>query len=415
MNRRDPSPSPRRTTVGQVYAALDADAWATGKLADVHRKLAEGARAGRGEGLGHMNYVRPSEAKCDIREVSEWVQERFGPPGAPVPKRTAFGYLSDASRPWNGWIVIFAAAMHGRDEALARDFSATCAPLSWSGGETSRSASSPEPETSPPARSWFQALLGTSTVPRAKAAPRPAPVVYAPPAESRAPESRAPELKLHRLVREEARPRAEVGLVRASVPALAPVPRAAPRAVSSQRQVSSRSRSPRSTGSLRETVAAVVGPRSESSDAEFFDDLTVLRAMIALEKGEDVADEHLRSRAEARLDEARLAVIDRDIATVEAMDRLERGERVDDESLRARAQTADQWYDGKVRARQVEDTRQTGRRVRELRNEADREMIARAKVKQPPPPRLAEVAVAEAAPAPDLARQAMRAARLGGF
>ena len=125
--------------VGAVYSALVGDNLLREQLVVVHRKLFEsgGARRGAG-GPDHFLYVQPSRARCEIQELSRWVSERFGPPGARVPATTPFGYLSGR---WQGWITYFAALATERDDNLRRNFDAAIAPLFWSSAAPARSQS----------------------------------------------------------------------------------------------------------------------------------------------------------------------------------------------------------------------------------------------------------------------------------
>lgn len=120
---------PRAISVGAVYASLSGDAWAREQLGAIYRKLFEAGGARRGP--DHFLYVKPSRARCEIKELSDWVREHHGPPGGRVPAATPFGYLSSR---WEGWLTLFAALAEGRDDDLRRDFGQSVAPMSWLGG-----------------------------------------------------------------------------------------------------------------------------------------------------------------------------------------------------------------------------------------------------------------------------------------
>ena len=127
-----------RVTAGEVFIALVRDDWAKTLLGEIYRKLFEGEGVRQGTSPDHFIYVTPSKARSEINELASWVDGRFGPPGACVPAKTPFGYISGK---WDGWLTLFADMASGKDDKIVQDFEASAASLPWAGTGTSRMTS----------------------------------------------------------------------------------------------------------------------------------------------------------------------------------------------------------------------------------------------------------------------------------
>ena len=127
----------KTASAADVYNALTEDEWASGKIAEVYRKVFEGEGTRKGSSPDHFLYVTPSKARSEINELGSWISERFGDPADTVPKKTPFGYLSVR---YDGWMVYFAAMICGPDESLVLDFLESVADMSWASA-TSRNRS----------------------------------------------------------------------------------------------------------------------------------------------------------------------------------------------------------------------------------------------------------------------------------
>ena len=129
-------PADARATAGAVFMAVTRDPWAKQLLGEIYQRLFEGQGLRQGSSPDHFIYVTPSKARAHIGALQSWITERFGAPGACVPAKTPFGYLSS---PWDGWITYFAAldGRHGTDRGLALDFAETVAQVPWRGSSVS--------------------------------------------------------------------------------------------------------------------------------------------------------------------------------------------------------------------------------------------------------------------------------------
>lgn len=133
----------RSATVGKIRSVIAGDAWAREQLAIIHRRLFQDTAPKSGP--DHFVYVRPSRARCEIRELAGWVEPQFGTPGSRVPRQTPFGYLSSR---WDGWLTLLAAVEFGDDRTLQSEFARSIAGIPWETGASSKTALLGLPERS---------------------------------------------------------------------------------------------------------------------------------------------------------------------------------------------------------------------------------------------------------------------------